>query len=98
MSEFERISGALRAFGEWQSEPALTPGQVARLAGISRVRVWHLVDRGVFRQTRNREILLRTVLGWYEARASKLSGEGKCQCREWPKALGKGRFVRIKGL
>ena len=89
MSESERIAVACRRLAEWQCEPALTPGQVARLAGISRVRVWHLVDRGVFRQTRNREILLKSILGWYEARASRLSEAGKCRCTVVPKWLGK---------
>jgi hypothetical protein len=72
MNERERIKAAMARIDSWRSEPSLMPAQVVRLTGLSRMRVWYLIDTGVFGLTRDREIPLNTIRKWYDGRLSKI--------------------------
>jgi hypothetical protein len=72
MNERERIKAAMARIEAWQANPTLAPAQAVRLTGLSRMRVWYLIDSGVFGLTRDREIPLNTIRKWYDGRLSKI--------------------------
>jgi predicted DNA-binding transcriptional regulator AlpA len=73
VSEEQRIRSAMARIAAWESDPSLMPAQVVRLTGLSRMRVWHLIDTGVFGLTRDREISLKSIRQWYAGRIAKIT-------------------------
>lgn len=85
MTNAERVACAITALSDWQANPSLSVGEIARLAGLSRTRVLQLIESGVFGRTRDRQVQVKTVLAWYAKRALALSEAGKRQCKSVPK-------------
>lgn len=73
--ELKRLLAIIAKIDGWLDAPTLTPMQVVALTGLSRQRVYDLIEKGKFRRssvTRS-ELELASVLAYYVKRSSALS-------------------------
>ena len=85
--EKNRVEQMLERVEAWGKSPALPQGMVREMLGLSKVRVYSMVQTGLFDlsgETGQTRIQYKSVVRYLRKRLSKLSRVGKCKLRGTP--------------
>jgi len=78
-----RLVRIMERVSNWKLKPAVTVYRICELTGLSDTQVRRLIADGIFLcpDKVSNEVLLESVLQYYASRVSRLSKEGKLQCK-----------------
>ena len=85
--ELNRVEKILERVEAWGKSPALPPGMVCELTGLSYTRVYAMIQTGLFDlsgETGQTRVEYKSLVRYLRKRFSKLSAAGKCKLRGTP--------------